>query len=153
MRVLGHVSPSILFISSSRTPSRHRRLNSRDRIRTRLASEAKSGVVITYSKLATGQNPGRDSIGTTIDIGPGTSYQSRVVPHFARGESLIICCCELIQELTCRLSPRPSMRAHSRLKCDRTVYPLPFLLLVFTLVLRISPDTCRRHPVFWKVGS
>jgi hypothetical protein len=95
MRVLGYVSPStILFISPSRTPSRHRRLNSRDRIRTRLASEAKSGIVITYSKLATGQNPGRDSIGTTIDIGPGTPYQSRVVPHLAQGESLIICCCE-----------------------------------------------------------
>ena len=47
------------------------------------------------------------------------------------------------------------MRVHFRLKCDHTVYPLLFLFLVFTLVLGISPDMCRRHPVFlesWIIG-
>jgi len=59
-------------------------LNSRNRIRTKLASDAKSVAVITYSKFTTGQNPGRDSVGTTMHIDSGFTYQSRVDSHIAQ---------------------------------------------------------------------
>jgi hypothetical protein len=57
------------FMSPSRMPLLARRLNSRDRIRTKLASESKDGVIITLSTFTPSPNlSGDTSTGTTIDI-------------------------------------------------------------------------------------
>jgi len=66
--------PSSLF--SSRKSSLLCRLNSRDRIRTNLAAEAKDGIKITISRFTDARNPGGDGTGNVIDIVTSVTDQS-----------------------------------------------------------------------------
>jgi hypothetical protein len=68
LRVLiyGSVSPFLHSLFSSRTSSLLCRLNSRDRIRTKLAAGAKDGIMITIPRFAAAKDPGGDGTGGVL---------------------------------------------------------------------------------------
>jgi len=70
LRVLNHVSPCLLL--SSRLPWTlllHRRLNSRDGLRTKLAADAQNGIMITMPVLrfTPDSKPGGNTSGTPTE--------------------------------------------------------------------------------------
>jgi len=72
--------PLHMFLSRSRTPSLLLRLNSRDRIRAKLAADIESGIVINTLVFTPGTNISRDTTqggsGVAIDIVSGFTDQN-----------------------------------------------------------------------------
>ncbi len=79
--VSAHVFPLLhVFLSRSRTSSLLLRLNSRDRIRAKLAADIESGIVINPLVFTPGPNLSRDTTqggtGVAIDIVAGFTDQN-----------------------------------------------------------------------------
>ena len=93
LRVLNHVSPSLLLYSPLPwTPllQVHRRLNSRDGLHTKLAADSQSGIMITILtlKLTSDSKPGGNTLsGTTTDAVTATQGPWLYRPHIA-GETV-----------------------------------------------------------------
>ena len=139
--------PALVFFTFPYGPH-YRRLNSRNRIRAKLAADALNGIMVTMPtrKFAPDSNPGgntsdimTEAVADPTDLG-STDPTSQVIVRLV----LIKFYCKLTTVLTCRISPKSGVTVHCHLRCSHDTTPNPSCTIY--LGSRTSQDTCRGHP-------
>jgi len=153
LRVLNHVSLCLLL--SSRlpwTPLLHRRLNSRDGLRNKLAADPQNGIMITIPTLrfTSDSKPGGNTSGTTTDAVTDTMGLGSTEPT----SRVRVSCNVLLQveniPLTCRISPKSGVTVHFSPRSSHDANPNPSCTI--HLGSRTSQDTCHGRPCIEMCG-